>query len=316
MSAPTDAGFLGFIVGKGFFQQSLLVLLMLTVLFLIFVMLEYVYITVQDIGSKAINVLPETVTADDKIIIIRQDKKKYKDAIPLPLSQNEHTGIEFSYVFYLFIHPASFDGPQITGNQPEGAAAAAAAGAPTVPVSQSTNVVLKHIMHKGYQKPWPLMGPGVFLHSGANTLRVVMNTYANPYTYVDVENVPVRKWFHVGIVCRKNSLEVYINGNLRSRLPFDKTLPYINFQDLFIFSPSNYIIPADPRTPSLAQPIEIQGSMKGQISEVKYFAYALSFTEINSLLNMGPSKKIQTSTQDIPPYLTDTYWTTSYQLQN
>lgn len=288
MSEPTSTGFLGFILGKGFFQQMVLILVMLTVLFILFNAFEYLYIAITTTKGQSVDLLPKTVTAQDKFITFEQDLSRNSEARPLPLSSNERTGIEFSYSMYLFIHPETFTGED----------------------------TLAHIMHKGYTKPWPLMGPGLFVRGNANTLRVVMNTYKNPYTYLDVENIPIRKWFHLVLVCQSNSLEIYINGNLRKKLSFDRTLPYQNFQNLHLFSPLNWIIPKDPKTPSLLEDIRIQGAMKGNLSNLKYFSYALTFTEIQSLMDLGVSSQTVSSTQDLPPYLTDTYWTTSYQLQN
>ena len=42
------------------------------------------------------------------------------------------------------------------------------------------------------------------------------------------------------------------------------------------------------------------------------FSYALSYTEIQSMMNMGPSKKVLSATQELPPYFADQWWTTSY----
>lgn len=160
------------------------------------------------------------------------------------------------------------------------------------------------------------MGPGVFVRGNNNTLRVVMNTYRNAYTYMDVENIPVRKWFHCVLLCRKNSLEIYINGNLRKKLPFEGTLPYQNFQNLICFSPLKKIVMGS-QVPSLGSgnDLRFDGSFRGNMSNLVYLAYAASFTEIQNLMDLGVSKKTLSSEMDKPPYLVDTYWTTSYNLQ-
>ena len=101
------------------------------------------------------------------------------------------------------------------------------------------NENFKHVFHKGYSFPWPLMGPGVFFKGNENTMRIIMNTYANPYTYADITNMPVQKWVHVVLNCVKGGLDIFINGNLASRISFTNTLPYQNFQDLILFSNIN-----------------------------------------------------------------------------
>ena len=280
------SGVTDFILGKGFFQQVVLVLVVLTILFLVFMTLEYVFLSFLTIGSRHLNLVPETVTAEDEQITIIQNPFD-QNAKTIPLSDNERTGIEFTYSFYLYVNPSTFTGED----------------------------VLMHVFHKGYSTPYPLMGPGVFMRGNSNTMRFVMNTYKNPYTYLDVENIPVRKWFHCVMLCRKNSLEIYINGNLRKKLAFENTLPYQNFQNLILFSPlkfnffkSQYI--------TLKEDMRVDGAFRGNLSNLVYLPYAASFTEIQSLMNMGVSSSTRKRSADTPPYLVDTYWTTSYQMQN
>ena len=287
-NTSTNTGPLDLILGKGFFQQVLLVILVLSLLFFFFISFEYLIVSYQRIGGKNVQLIPMTVTAEDKMLTFQQNRNQFDDAKMIPLSDNERSGIEFSYSFFLFIHPSTFTGED----------------------------VLFHVMHKGYLNPWPLMGPGVFVRGNDNTLRVVMNTYRNTYTYLDIENIPVRKWFHCAIVCRKNALEVFINGNLRKRLPFEGTLPYQNFQNLICFSPLKKTLMGS-QVPSLGtnNNLRFEGAFRGNMSNLIYIAYAVSYTEIQSLMQLGVSKKTMSADMDKPPYLVDTYWTTSYNLQ-
>lgn len=284
-----NSGITSLVTGKGFFQQVLLVLIMLTLIFMVFISVEYLIASYKRIGGKSVQLLPYTVTAEDKMITFQQNKNKYGDAKEIPLSDNERTGIEFTYSFYMFIHPSTF----------------------------TADDTLKHVLHKGYATPWPLMGPGVFVRGNDNCLRIIMNSYRNPYTFIDVENIPVRKWFHIALVCRKNSLEIYINGNLRKKMPFEGTLPYQNFQNLTLFCPlKKTIFGSQVGVLGQGNDLRFEGSFKGNMSNLTYLSYAASFTEIQSLMDMGVSSKTKTSEQDLPPYLVDTYWTTSYQQQN
>jgi len=285
-AANSDSGFVGLIAGKGFFQQVLLVLITLTILFFLFVTVEYLVISFMRMGSKMVELMPYTIAAEDKQYVFRQDLNKYPDGKQLLFSDNERTGTEFSYSFFLYINPSTFSGDD----------------------------VLKHVFHKGFTIPWPLLGPGVFVKGDSNTLRIIMNSYKNPMTFVDVENIPVRKWFHCVLVCRKNSLEVYLNGNLIKKLPFEGSLAYQNFQDLTLFSTMNLTL-SKTTTVALEKPLRFNGAFSGSLSNLFYFAYALSYTEIQALTAKGISSKTLTKAQDMPPYLTDTYWTTSYQQQ-
>jgi hypothetical protein len=284
--AAQSEGVIGTLLGHGFFQQVLLVLVMIIAILFVFMTLEYLYISFSTIGAKTLDLLPSTKSAENGQVIIQQNPVRYSDAKQIPWSDNEKSGIEFTYSFYMMINPSTFTGEN----------------------------TLHHVFHKGYPTMWPLFGPAVFVKGDSNTLRVVMNTYKNPFTYVDVDNIPIRKYFHVALICRKNSLEVYINGNLSRKMPFENTLPYQNFQNIILFSPLKYTLHKNI-TPCLTEDLRIQGAFNGMLSNLTYLAYAASFTEIQSLMNKGVSTKIDIKHDDVPPYLVDTYWTNSYTQQ-
>jgi hypothetical protein len=229
--------------------------------------------------------LPNTYNIDDKSITISQNPN-LKGAKPVHLSSNERSGIEFSYTFYLNVNPSAF-------RQEYG---------------------LCHIFHKGYSSQFPLLAPGVYMRSDTNTLRVYMNTFKTWNNYVEVENFPIGKWVHVAIVCSDNSLEVYINGNLSKKLPFEGFAPYQNYEDIVCFSQrritlKNTIVPSTDE-----HGFDVFGCMKGMISRLNYFSYALCYAEIQQLMNEGPSSKIESAltVTNIPPYLDDTWWTQGY----
>lgn len=244
---------------------------------------EVLYRSTADAANRFQTLLGYTAGSEDMTIAIRQDASKYRDAIPIGLSVNERTGIEFAYSFYMYVFPTTFSG----------------------------NAVYKHVFHKGFGCPWPLMAPGVFLRGDTNTMRVIMNTYKNPYTHVDITNIPVQKWFHVVLNCSKGGLDVFINGTLANRIKFRDTLPYQNFQDIVLFSNANYnsFRGANGQIPSLGgEDFQIEGSFKGYLSNLMYARYALSVNEIQTLLNAGPSTKVKQKTMEKPPYLADDWW--------
>jgi hypothetical protein len=218
--------------------------------------------------------------------VFRQNPSDEKVKMILP-SENELTGVEFTYSLFLYIEPSTFDGSDR----------------------------LKQVFYKGYSAPFPLLGPGVFLKGDVNTMRIFMNSYRNWYSYVDIPNVPVQKWFHVGIVFRKNNLEVYINGNLKGRIPMEDTYPYQNYQDLIVFGGTNYTNPNSLRFKPLvgdAETYKVGSSMNGRLSRFYYYRYALSFAELNANANQGPSSVIQSSADEtyyLQNSLTDTWYT-------
>jgi hypothetical protein len=225
-------------------------------------------------------ILDYTASSEENNVVIRQNPAN-KDSFPIGLSVNELTGLEFAYSFFLFVSPSTFTGDD----------------------------VLKHVFHKGYVIPWPLMGPAVFIRGNTNTMRVVMNTYKSPYTYTDIQNIPVQKWFHVVLNCFKGGLDIYINGTLANRIPFTKDVPYQNFGDIIFFSqPSFSFLPAQVHTLASDQTIKIQGSFSGFLSSFTYARYALSMSEIKALVNKGPSSKMKNAQKPLPPYLADSWW--------
>jgi hypothetical protein len=139
-----------------------------------------------------------------------------------------------------------------------------------------------------------------------------MNTYKTWNNYVEVENIPVGKWVHVVIICRENALEIYINGNLSKKYSFDGYTPYQNYQDIVCFSQRRITMPKTLESVD-ENGFDVFGAAQGMISRLYYFSYALCYAEIQTLVNEGPSSKMDSSSlMDRPPYLSDTWWAKSY----
>lgn len=242
----------------------------------------YTYMNRLSLNRKTL--LPLTYTTNTKTYQIEQNPN-LPQAKTLSLSDNERTGVEFTYSFFLNVDPSTF-------RQEQG---------------------LLHIFHKGNPGQFPLLGPGVFMSSHTNTLRVYMNTYKTWNTYTEVDNFPINKWVHVALVSHSTHLEVYINGNLKKRLDYEGFLPYQNYQNICFASQRRISLKASV-IPSLnGEDLDVFGVMQGQLSRLIYFNYALSYTEINTLFNKGPSTTLASATQDpMGPYLEDTWWTTRY----
>lgn len=287
MNTYNQPGPLTFVAGTGTVPQIVLGLLLPTVLYIILMSLEMVYLSFKAVTGTRVDIIPMTVNAQNKPREYEQDPNSMvdrKNKKLLPLSDNERTGAEFSYAFFLWIDPSSFKSEQ----------------------------GLLHILHKGHPVPYPLMGPGVFLHSNSNSLRVYMNTSSTWNNYVDVENIPVKKWVHVVVMARNNCIEVYINGNITKKLTITDGVLYQNFGNLYVFNQRPVVL-----NPSLIQSLNgesmtVFGSYMGNLSNLYYFSYALSYTEIQGIISEGPSRKTESNSEDAPPYLEDSWWTTNY----
>jgi hypothetical protein len=269
-----------FLMGSGALAQALLVIVISALLFLLMLTLETMYITWYRASRTKIDVLPYTVNPDDKMKTIVQNPNA-PNALNLPLSENERTGAEFTYSFFIYLNSNNIDS------------------------NQTTTQGLRHVFHKGYSRFTPLMGPGVFIKTNENTLRVYMNSSKKLDNYVDVPNIPLKKWVHITIVCRKNSVEIYINGNVAKKIRLDGAI-YQNYQDLILFSQrSGQIKHSDGSV------IEVKGAFSGSFSSLVYYSYAISYSEIQNLMNEGPSKESEEAANGVgvaSPYLADSWW--------
>jgi hypothetical protein len=160
------------------------------------------------------------------------------------------------------------------------------------------------------------MGPGVFIKGNTNTMRVMMNSYKNWLSYVDIDNIPLQKWFHVSLVFRRNNLEVYINGNMKGRIDMSDTYPYQNYQDVIIFGGTPYPsagaeIRSFTNMNGQLEKYKVGGAIAGQISRLSHYRYALSFAEIQANVNEGPSTVVEQEGEYYysPNTLKDTWWT-------
>jgi hypothetical protein len=249
--------------------------------FLVFIFVELIYKYIHRMSMNRTDLLPYTYAMDSQSKSIVQNPNS-RGAKTVNLSDNERSGIEFSYSFYLYADPSAF----------------------------RQELGLLHIFHKGYSSQFPLLAPGVYMRSDTNTLRVYMNTFKTWNNYVEVENIPISKWVHVVVICTQDCLEVYINGNLSKKLSFDGYTPYQNYEDICCFS-QRRITMKHSMVPSVDEAgFEVFGAMKGMLSRLTYFSYALGYSEIQALLSEGPSTKMDSSNVSLSAgYLSDQWWT-------
>jgi hypothetical protein len=190
-------------------------------------------------------------------LVISQDPNK-PGSINLPRSLNEQGGIEFSYSSWLFIDNYNYKLGQ-----------------------------WKHVFHKGNETSWPLRAPGVWLHPDKNALRVYMNSYNEISEYLDVENIPINKWFCLIIIVKGQNLDCYVNGNLKKSLKLTG-IPKQNYGDIFI---------------------NAFGGFSGYLSRLRYYDYALNYSELDGILKIGPNMMPCADSGERPPYLTPNWWT-------
>lgn len=205
------------------------------------------------------------------------------NSIPILRSRNEKGGIEFTYTVWLYVKEW---------------------------VNYRTGK-WKHVFHKGSRYSSPnnnhhhsasgtassgkdyamIASPGLWFHPDTNSLRVYMNTYKNMNEYIDIANIPANKWYHLSIVVKETSLNVYINGFLKQKHNLS-SLPRQNFGDAYV---------------------GLNGGFNGYIADLRYHDYALPAAQILKSVGQPPSTLSCTdSSGNSPPYLDTNWWQNKY----
>jgi hypothetical protein len=288
-----------FINGPGLLPQLVLAVLTLTVIYTVITLYEKLMQAIKKFMNQTVTLIKDTITSGQ--VIPQYPGSGY----PLIYqSENEIHGLEQSFSMWIFIHPETFD--DIAGQDQCG--------------GQTSNAKvnrLKHIFHKGNKDAFPLLAPGIFCQSNKNTIRIYTNAVNKWDNYCEVPNIPVAKWFHMVVSQKGQFMDVFINGNVIARHKFD-TVPKINYGGVYVMQ--NIRTPKDVTKPIESDdgPYIVDGPIKGMMSRIKYFAYALNYSNIDALYHESPSKIITTS-QAIeaakgqrPPYFYDNWWVTQY----
>ena len=126
------------------------------------------------------------------------------------------------------------------------------------------------------------VSPGLFITSPSNSktieLILVMNTFDicqnTLIEQIIIPQIPVQKWICCTIRVQGKSVDIYINGLLKQRKNL-LNLPRQNYYDTYIGE---------------------NGGVKGYVSSLRYYGYAIGYDEIQSLFASGPSLKMITTT--------------------
>lgn len=248
----------------------------LLLIILIFSFLFYIFsrIIIWVISpSESPYILKGMKDAQEQMIIPQTTSKK--NSIPIYRSKNEYDGIEFSYSFWMYIKDVN--------------------GLSTY----------SHVFNKGNNnkeqngKMYPNNAPGVYLYKGKIVSRggvdseptnvenhptigmlVNMNIFHNSdrltekekyYDEIYIDGIPIKKWVHVVIrLTGQNVLDVYINGTLSKRHKLSNVAKQ-NYDNINI---------------------NLNNGFYGNLSNLKYYNYAIGTFEINRLNSNGPNLKM------------------------
>jgi hypothetical protein len=197
-------------------------------------------------------------------VTIQQDSNN-SDSILIRRSNNESTGLEFTWSVWLHINEL-----------------------------EDQKNVYQHIFNKGdtsfSSKGIANInnGPGLYLinnnssmNVGSAQLRVVMDSNnKSDNNYIDIKEVPIKKWVHVAIRMQNTVMDVYINGIIAGRLTMTD-VPKQNYNNINVNQ--NY-------------------GFNGKLSNLRYYSRALNVFEINNVVSTGPNLETYLPVENTPYY--------------
>lgn len=95
---------------------------------------------------------------------------------------------------------------------------------------------------------------------------VVNDTLTNHFEEVEIDDIPLRRWFHLAIRVENKIMDIYINGVVTKRVVFTK-LPKQNYEGVYV----NH-----------------NGGFDGALSDLRYFDSGLNVFQILNIVTAGP----------------------------
>jgi Concanavalin A-like lectin/glucanases superfamily len=193
-----------------------------------------------------------------QLIVIPQDPSN-PNAITIKRSVNATDGIEFTWSVWVFIDDLTYNSGQYRCVFYKGNDFASDPSKGSTEEQQGLN--------------FPNNAPGVYIAPNTNNLIIFMNTFNVINEQVTVEDIPINKWFNLLIRCQNTTLDIYMNGLIVKSYELHG-VPKQNYGDVYVGA---------------------NGGFSGNISDLKYYNYALGTSEINRLVNKGPDTNLKGS---------------------
>ena len=204
-------------------------------------------------------------------MVIHQDPKN-TESIPIYRSNNESEGLEFTWSSWLYINDLNKNSQKYQHIFSKGDGT----------FNQTTNIA--NVSN----------APGMYIAPMTNKLHIIMDTVdgKDTNTIINVDNVPLKKWFHVAIRAMNTKIDVYVNGIIASRLELSNT-PKQNYGDIYICQ---------------------NGGFFGKLSALRYYNRALNIFEINHIVSSGPNLKTITDESKMGgfKYLSNYWYSSKY----
>jgi hypothetical protein len=239
--------------------------------FLILVLI--LFLMVLSLGTKLLTwifapkrnpILIDGMIMSNQMMIIPQNPS-IKGAKPIYRSDNEREGLEFTWSVWIKVDDYAYKKNEY-----------------------------KHIFHKGnnnipasdssYGKAginFPNNAPGLYLtpvvkdekNGDTAGLLLKMNSFDQIDEDIKITDIPLHKWVSIIIrVTKQTQLDLYVNGTLVKRHMM-KGVSKQNYGDVYA---------------------SLNGGFMGNTSELRYFEYALSTSDIQNIVNKGPNTNLVT----------------------
>ena len=203
--------------------------------------------------------------------VIPQDPKQ-TNAIPIYRSNDQSKGMEFTWSSWLYLSDLGKEAGKYQHVFSKGDGN----------IDSNTNLSTVN------------NGPGVYISPMDNKLHIIMNTVSSTdqNTTIDIDNIPIQKWFHVALRLQNTVLDVYVNGVVVNRLLLNNT-PKQNYGNVYVCQ---------------------NGGFSGKLSNLRYYSRALNVFEINNIVSSGPNMKVAADMKPIGgfDYLSSRWYASRY----
>jgi hypothetical protein len=210
----------------------------------------------------------------NETVIFNQDPNS-DSSVPILRSDNQRGGIEFTWSIWMFVN------------------------------NDKEHTTYRHVFSKGnpeqYAKKYdgfnspektglmyPNNAPGLYLTPGKNSLLLIMNSFDTIDEEIEIDNIPLNKWFNVVIRVKNKSLDVFVNG-LVTKTKQLVTPPKQNNDKVFL---------------------HLNDGFNGYSSNLWYWNYAIGTNTVNNIVQAGPNTTLTNSplTDKSADYLSSSWY--------
>jgi hypothetical protein len=199
-------------------------------------------------------------------MMVSQDPSN-KKAVVIYRSNNKNGGMEFTWGFWIQVLAIPSDSPTHKPVFVKGYAADTNAydgNDGLVKVNNGPGVYIKNQNDANGGKQCVMH----FEMNVVNPDNSVGGTNQTPNVVLNVPNFPIGKWSHVAFRLQNKILDCYVNGTVTSRVNFGDKIPKQNYDNIYLCGNNGF---------------------PGNLSNLRYYDYALSVFEINSIVYYGPN---------------------------